>query len=46
MVQVFTSQEFKQFMKQNGIKHTATSPNHPYSNGLAEQRVQATKHGS
>ena len=41
----FTSQEFKPFMKQNGFKHTSTSPYYPSSNGLAEQTVQTVKHG-
>ena len=40
----FTSQGFKQFIKQNGIKHTTTSPYHS-SNGLTEHVVQTVKHG-
>ena len=32
----FTSTEFDQFAKQNGIRHATTLPYHPASNGLAE----------
>ena len=35
----FTSTEFAQFAKQNGIQHVSTSPYHPALNGLAEQAV-------
>lgn len=37
------SEEFAQFMKQNGIKFTRVPPYHPASNGAAEGSVQTTK---
>lgn len=42
---VFTSREFENFMKQNGIVHIKASPYHPSTNGLAERPVQAFKSG-
>lgn len=39
----FMSEEFKQFMTANGIKHICCSPYHPASNGAAERFVQTVK---
>ena len=39
----FTSEEFTQFMKVNGIKHIRSAPYHPATNGLAERFVQTFK---
>ena len=41
----FTSQEFQEFMQENGIKHVTSSPYHPSTNGLAERGVQTLKLG-
>ena len=41
----FTSTEFSQFTKNNGIKHVTSSPYHPSMNGLAERTVQTFKEG-
>jgi len=41
----FTSDEFQIFLKQNGIKHVASAPYHPSTNGLAERAVQIVKKG-
>ena len=39
----FTSEEFAQFTKTNGIKHILCAPYHPSSNKLAEKFVQTFK---
>ena len=41
----FVSAEFKDFLQRNGVKHIATSPYLPSSNGLAEWVVQTFKNG-
>ena len=41
----FVSQDFFQFLTENGIEHVQTAPKHPSSNGLAERAVQTVKHG-
>ncbi|XP_054707489.1 uncharacterized protein K02A2.6-like [Uloborus diversus] len=39
----FTSYEFRQFLKMNGIKHSPSAPYHPATNGQAEKLVQGFK---
>lgn len=39
----FTSNEFKIFLKENGINHRTIAPYHPSSNGQAERYVQTLK---
>ena len=41
----FTSVQFAQFTKNNGIKHVTSLPYHPSTNGLAERTVQTFKEG-
>ena len=40
---VFTSQDFQEFTKKNGIRHVTSAPYHPATNGLAERAVQTFK---
>ena len=39
----FTSSDFKEFMRSNGIKHITSAPFHPSTKGLAEWFVQTFK---
>ena len=39
----FTSLEFKEFLKQNGIRHLTSAPYHPATNGMAGRYVQTFK---
>ena len=41
----FTSEDFQQFLKSNGIKQITSAPYHPSTNGLAEKAVQIVKKG-
>ena len=41
----FISQEFRQYLQQNGIKQITAAPYHPATNGLAERAVQVIKRG-
>ena len=39
----FTSQEFKEFLQMNVVKHITSAPRHPSTNGKAERFVQTLK---
>ncbi|XP_013172204.1 PREDICTED: uncharacterized protein K02A2.6-like [Papilio xuthus] len=39
----FTSCEFEEFLKKNGVDHIVTAPYHPSSNGAAENAVKTVK---
>ena len=41
----FTSTDFKEFCRLNGIQHVQIAPYHPSSNGLTERAVQVIKQG-
>ena len=41
----FTSADFSEFMKKNGIRHVKVAPHHTSSNGLAERAVKTFKEG-
>lgn len=41
----FTSEEFQNWIKNNGIKHVRTAPAHPSTNGAAENAVRSFKNG-
>ena len=39
----FTSSDFQELMRGNGIRHVTSAPYHPSTNGLAERYVQTFK---
>ena len=41
----FTSVEFEEFMRKNGIQHARVSPYHPSSNGMIERAIKTLKEG-
>ncbi|CAG2203535.1 unnamed protein product [Mytilus edulis] len=42
----FTSKEFADYVKSNGIEHRTSAPWHPASNGCAERAVQSFREGT
>ena len=42
----FTSEQFAEFLRSNGIIRVKTAPCHPLINGLAERAVQTVKEGT
>jgi hypothetical protein len=40
----FTSEEFENFLRSNGVKHSTCAPYHPATNGQAERYVQTFKY--
>ena len=41
----FTSIEFEEFVRKNGIRHVQVSPYHPSSNWMVERAVKTLKEG-
>ena len=41
----FTSEDFKTFLRSNGVRHITSALYHPSTNGLAERAVQTVKRG-
>ena len=41
----FTSDQFADFLRQNGVRHTRSAPYHPATNRAAERMVQVLKKG-
>ena len=41
----FTSTDFEEFMRKNGIQHVRVSPYHFSSNGMVEKAVKTLKEG-
>ena len=39
----FASQEFKDFIQRNGVRHPTSAPYHPSTNGAAERTVESFK---
>ena len=41
----FVSEEFKAYLRKNGVQHITSAPYHPATNGLADGAVQIVKKG-